>query len=124
MEKWKVNYTPHFSTPPTATGKSTSPLRYTNYLLGTFHRSRQSRHLKIQNGEIQHGEIAMKDRERTIIQNDRVTVFSQNLSTDSRANNLVVYAQNPTFVNLHTQAMDRHLLKANRIAIDQSVRHM
>src|ERR1700757_2644964 len=116
MEMWKAKCAFHISTPPTATGKSTSPLRYTNYLLGTFHRSRQSRHLKIQNGEIEHGEIAMKDRERTIIQNDRVTVFSQNLSTDSRANNLVVYAQNAMFVNLHRQTMDRHLPKANRIA--------
>jgi hypothetical protein len=42
MEKWKVKYTSHFSTPPTATGKSTNPLRYTNYLLGTFLRSGQS----------------------------------------------------------------------------------
>ena len=66
----------------------------------------------------------MKDRERTIIQNDRVTVFSQNLSADSRTNILVVYAQNAIFVNLRTQTMDRLLLNANRIAIDQSVRYM
>ena len=69
-------------------------------------------HLKIQNGGIEHGEIAMKDRERTIIQNDRVTVFTQNLSTDSRTDSLVVYAQNARSDNLHMQTMDRRLLKA------------
>jgi len=54
----------------------------------------------------------MKDRERTIIQNDRVTVFTQNLSTDSRTDSLVVYAQNARSDNLHMQTMDRRLLKA------------
>jgi cytochrome c oxidase subunit 1 len=42
MEKWKAKYAFHFSTPPTAAGLPTSPLRYTNYPTGTKDRARQS----------------------------------------------------------------------------------
>jgi|GEM_PF-5710691 len=42
MEKWKPLRASHFSTPPTAMGLPMSPLRYTNYLLGTFYRALHS----------------------------------------------------------------------------------
>jgi hypothetical protein len=41
MEMWKPLRASHISTPQTAAGVSTIPLRCTNYLLGAFHRARQ-----------------------------------------------------------------------------------